>query len=89
MLYVPAACTSQRCSEQDCGHISARNRLDRDTFECEHCASRWPADHNAARNVEQIGMAALETLLLFLQRTFLAAGTAVTACETATRQRAA
>jgi putative transposase len=47
---IPAAYTSQRCS--DCGHIAPGNRKSQAVFECEACAAgRCNADVNAARNI--------------------------------------
>jgi putative transposase len=47
---VPAAYTSQRCSE--CGHVAPGNRKSQAVFECEACtAGRCNADVNAARNI--------------------------------------
>jgi putative transposase len=47
---IPAAYTSQRCSE--CGHVAPGNRKSQAVFECEACtAGRCNADVNAARNI--------------------------------------
>jgi putative transposase len=47
---VPAAYTSQRCSE--CGHVAPGNRKSQAVFECEACtAGRCNADVNVARNI--------------------------------------
>jgi putative transposase len=47
---VPAAYTSQRCSE--CGHVAPGNRKSQAVFECQACtAGRCNADVNAARNI--------------------------------------
>jgi putative transposase len=47
---IPAAYTSQRCSE--CGHIAPGNRKSQAVFECEACTTgRCNADLNAARNI--------------------------------------
>jgi putative transposase len=47
---IPAAYTSQRCSE--CGHVAPGNRKSQAVFECEGCnAGRCNADVNAARNI--------------------------------------
>ncbi len=47
---VPAAYTSQRCSE--CGHVAPGNRKSQAVFECEACtAGRCNADVNAACNI--------------------------------------
>lgn len=41
--------TSRQCP--GCGHISKRNRSDRDRFHCEQCGLAGPADYIAARNI--------------------------------------
>jgi putative transposase len=47
---VPAAYTSQQCSE--CGHVAPGNRKSQAVFECQACdAGRCNADVNAARNI--------------------------------------
>jgi putative transposase len=47
---IPAAYTSQRCSE--CGHVASGNRKSQAVFECQACtAGRCNADVNAARNI--------------------------------------
>ena len=47
---IPAAYTSQRCSE--CGHVAPGNRKSQAVFECEACnAGRCNAGVNAARNI--------------------------------------
>jgi putative transposase len=47
---IPAAHTSQRCSE--CGHVTPDNRKSQAVFECQACnAGRCNADVNAARNI--------------------------------------
>jgi putative transposase len=47
---IPAAYTSQRCSE--CGHVAPGNRKSQAVFECQACtAGRCNADVNAARNI--------------------------------------
>ncbi len=47
---IPAAYTSQRCSE--CGYVASGNRKSQAVFECESCsAGRCNADVNAARNI--------------------------------------
>ncbi|MHC9294751.1 RNA-guided endonuclease InsQ/TnpB family protein [Mycobacterium sp. LTG2003] len=47
---VPAAYTSQRCSE--CGHVAPENRKSQAVFECEACdAGPRDADVNAACNI--------------------------------------
>jgi putative transposase len=46
---VPAAYTSQRCS--DCGHVAPENRKSQAVFECVACGAARNADVNAARNI--------------------------------------
>jgi putative transposase len=48
--FVPAAYTSQRCS--DCGHVAPENRKSQAVFQCVACgAGPCDADVNAARNI--------------------------------------
>jgi putative transposase len=48
--FVPAAFTSQRCS--DCGHVAPENRKSQAVFQCVACgAGPCNADVNAARNI--------------------------------------
>ncbi|MGB8207253.1 MAG: transposase [Mycobacterium sp.] len=48
--FVPAAFTSQRCS--DCGHVAPENRKSQAVFQCVACdAGSCNADVNAARNI--------------------------------------
>lgn len=47
--YVPAAYTSQRCSE--CGHTAADNRESQAVFACRACGHSANADVNAAKNI--------------------------------------
>ncbi len=48
--FVPAAYTSQRCS--DCGHVAPGNRENQAVFRCVACgAGPWNADVNAARDI--------------------------------------
>jgi len=48
--FVPAACTSQRCSY--CGHVAPENRKSQAVFQCTACsAGPYNADVNAARNI--------------------------------------
>jgi len=47
--YVPAAYTSQRCSE--CGHIAQENRESQAVFKYVACNHSSNADTNAARNI--------------------------------------
>jgi putative transposase len=46
---IPAAYTSQRCSE--CGHTASENRESQAVFACVACGFRCNADVNAARNI--------------------------------------
>jgi IS605 OrfB family transposase len=52
--FVDPAYTSQRCSE--CGHTAKNNRPDQETFACRSCGVSLNADHNAARNIAQLGL---------------------------------
>jgi IS605 OrfB family transposase len=47
--------TSQTCA--DCGYRDRRNRPDQETFHCRSCGVVAHADHNAARNIAQRGVA--------------------------------
>jgi len=47
--YVPAAYTSQRCS--DCGHTARENRESQAVFLCVACGYSEHADVNAAKNI--------------------------------------
>lgn len=49
LVYVPAAYTSQTCSE--CGSVDARSRKNQAVFECVDCGFAANADHNAAINI--------------------------------------
>ena len=51
--YVNPAYTSQRCHE--CGHVDAGNRPTRNDFLCLSCGHAACADHNASRNILQLG----------------------------------
>lgn len=53
--YVPAAYTSQRCSQ--CGHTTKENRLSQSKFHCMACGYQANADFNAAKNVLAAGHA--------------------------------
>ncbi|MBL1353514.1 MAG: transposase [Zetaproteobacteria bacterium] len=55
--YVPAAYTSQRCSE--CGHTVKANRLSQSKFQCVQCNHAENADFNAAKNILAAGHAVL------------------------------
>ena len=52
---VPAACTSQACSQ--CGHVSAANRASQARFACVACRHTDNADINAAQNILAAGLA--------------------------------
>ena len=45
--------TSQRCA--DCGHVSAKNRVQQALFSCQACGHSYHADVNAARNILALG----------------------------------
>ncbi len=45
--------TSQRCAE--CGHVSAKNRVQQALFSCQACGYSYHADINAARNILALG----------------------------------
>lgn len=49
LVKVPAAYTSQTCSE--CGVIDAKSRESQAVFGCRHCGFTAHADHNAALNI--------------------------------------
>lgn len=57
VLYVPAAYTSQTCSQ--CNHASPDNRKSQELFVCENCGHTANADENAAINIERAGHARL------------------------------
>ncbi|WP_315921861.1 transposase [Mesorhizobium sp. SP-1A] len=59
IVYVNPAYTSQRCSV--CGHVDASNRPERDVFSCVSCGHAACADHNAARNILELGRKVLTT----------------------------
>jgi len=46
---VPAAYTSQRCS--DCDHTAKENRVSQYKFKCIECGYQANADFNAAKNI--------------------------------------
>ena len=48
-VFVPAAYSSQTCSE--CGYVDARNRPKQNTFSCKFCSTQLHADVNAPRNL--------------------------------------
>jgi len=54
--YVDARYTSQRCSS--CGHIEKSNRTG-DSFECKECRYREVADLNAAKNIRDLWLIAI------------------------------
>jgi transposase len=55
---VPPHYTSQTCPESHggCGHVSASNRKDRDTFVCVRCGFTAPADKVGAMNILSLGL---------------------------------
>jgi putative transposase len=55
---VPPHYTSQTCPESHggCGHVSAANRKDRDTFLCVRCGFTAPADKVGAMNILSLGL---------------------------------
>lgn len=55
LLAVPAAYTSQTCS--DCGHVTKENRKSQSRFECVQCGHSANADTNAAINILRAGQA--------------------------------
>lgn len=63
---VDPAYTSQTCSE--CGVIDKSSRKDQATFECGHCGHKANADTNAARNILQARILAVEPLKRTLRR---------------------
>lgn len=54
LVVVPAAYTSQTCSE--CGTIDKASRLDQATYACGHCGHVENADTNAAKNILRQGL---------------------------------
>ena len=58
MLKVPAAYSSQECSE--CEHTHAGNRSDQTTFVCQGCGYQAHADFNASRVIKKRGLKLLE-----------------------------
>ena len=54
VLFIDPAYTSQTCSE--CGYCAKKNRRSQALFVCGRCDLRCPADWNAARNIEQLGL---------------------------------
>ncbi len=57
VVKVDPAYTSQTCSS--CGHISKENRRTQATFKCVACGYKANADHNAALNILERGLALL------------------------------
>lgn len=55
VVAVPAAYTSQRCSE--CGHVDPKSRESQAVFRCTHCSHHEHADVNAAKNILAAGLA--------------------------------
>ena len=55
--YVPAAYTSQKCS--DCGHTAKENRVSQSRFKCVECGYKANADFNASKNILAAGHAVL------------------------------
>lgn len=58
LVWVPAAYTSQTCSE--CGHVSAENRKTQAVFCCEECGHAENADVNAAKNILARGLSQVD-----------------------------
>ena len=59
MVTVRPHYSSQECSQ--CGHTEAGNRPDQATFKCQSCGHQAHADHNAAINLKQRGIAHIQT----------------------------
>lgn len=55
IVKVPAAYTSQRCSE--CGHVDPRSRESQAVYRCTTCTHSEHADVNAAKNIQAAGRA--------------------------------
>lgn len=55
VVAVPAALTSQRCSQ--CGHADPKSRESQAVFRCTYCAHTEHADVNAAKNILAAGLA--------------------------------
>ena len=55
VMKVPAAFTSQRCSE--CGHVDPKSRESQAVYRCTHCSHNEHADVNAAKNILAAGLA--------------------------------
>jgi putative transposase len=61
MKFVSPYKTSQRCHR--CGKIDSRNRKG-ERFRCVSCGREEDADHNAAKNLEYLGLAGVYSLRL-------------------------
>jgi len=61
MTFVSPYKTSQRC--HSCGKIDSRNRKG-ERFRCVSCGHEDDADHNAAKNLEYLGLAGVHSLRL-------------------------
>jgi IS605 OrfB family transposase len=61
MIFVSPYKTSQRC--HSCGKIDSKNRK-RERFRCVSCGHEEDADHNAAKNLEYLGLAGVYSLRL-------------------------
>ena len=61
VLLVDPRNTSRQCA--CCGLIDKKNRPNRDTFKCIGCGFADSADHNAAVNIRQRGLAARSTVM--------------------------
>lgn len=55
IVTVPAAYTSQRCSQ--CGRVDSKSRESQAVFRCTHCRHHEHADVNAAKNILAAGLA--------------------------------
>lgn len=55
VVAVPAAYTSQRCSQ--CEHVDPKSRESQAVFRCTHCSHHEHADVNAAKNILAAGLA--------------------------------
>ena len=55
LIAVPAAYTSQRCSQ--CDHVTKENRKSQSSFKCVKCGHKANADTNAAVNILRAGQA--------------------------------
>jgi len=61
MIFVSPYKTSQRC--HSCGKIDSKNRKG-ERFRCVDCGHEDDADHNAAKNLEYLGLAGVYSLRL-------------------------